>query len=379
MNTEKKEAVRKFTAGYTFKAVMLIALVLLLLIPLGMIRNLVGERSRTAGKAEDDIMEAWGMALAQGGPVVRIPGVRTTTHRTQTDKDGEKVETVEQPFTLVIAPEELTIEADFKTETRKRGIFSVPLFYGDLRLYGVFNPERAIAALLPNERLDLRGAEIVISLSSQKGIRKINGAEWNGEELFFQPGDQGLALLGSGYNGAGIHSSLRDFENKSTKFDISIAIQGGKSARVLPVGQDTHVKIASDWGAPSFQGAFLPSSSSITDASFEAEWDVSYLSRTIPLFWSLSPEEKAASPAPFGKTLFGVNFYRQIDTYSLNTRAVKYAILHGLYGNRVLRAALCRAQRRVLRPPYRFNRRLRHSRPGNVPDPKAVMVQLEKC
>jgi inner membrane protein len=320
MDANKKDSVRKFTAGYTFKVLMLMALVLLLLIPLGMIRGLVRERSRTVDEAEADIMEAWGAELAQGGPVLRIPGIRTTTHRTQTEKDGEKIELMETPFALIVAPEELTIEADFKTEVRRRGIFSVPLFYGDLRLSGVFDPARAIAALLPNERLDLQGAELVISLSSQKGIRRINEAGWNGEALFFQPGDRGVALAGSGRGGAGIYSSLPGFENKPARFDISIAIQGGKFVRVLPVGQDTHVRIASDWGSPSFQGAFLPLSSSITDTSFEAEWDVSYLSRNIPLFWT--DERGEISDA-----LFGVDFYRQIDTYSLNTRAVKYAII----------------------------------------------------
>ena len=50
-------------------------------------------------------------------------------------------------------------------------------------------------------------------------------------------------------------------------------------------------------------------------------WDISYLSRDIPLFWKNDKEYD------FSTSLFGVNFFRTIDTYSLNTRAVKYAIL----------------------------------------------------
>jgi inner membrane protein len=314
-------AVKKFTNGYTFKIIMLAVLVLLLLIPLNMIKGLVWERSRTAEVAEKDIMEAWGAELLEGGPVLRIPGIRTVESRTKTEKDGEVVSVTEYPFILAVTPETLNVKADFKTEIRKRGIFSVPLFYGELGINGTFDPFRAIASLGPNETVNFAGAELVIALSSQKGIRKINKADWNGGDLFFQPGNRGITLTGRDHNGAGIYAAVPGFENSPAVFDISISIQGGKSLRILPIGKDTHVEIASDWGSPSFQGAFLPGFSSITDSHFTAVWDVSYLSRNIPLFWQNEIAESVSN------LFFGVDFYRQIDTYSLNIRAVKYAII----------------------------------------------------
>jgi inner membrane protein len=226
----------------------------------------------------------------------------------------------------------------FHFEVRKRGIFSVPLFYGELALIGVFDPSLAIASLAPNETLNMDGAELVISLSSQKGIRKINKAAWNDADLFFQPGSRELALAGrtnrtaqpssregvpaGAGNEAGVHASIPGFTRGASQFDISISIQGGKSLRLLPIGKDTHVALTSDWASPSFQGAFLPGASAISDSDFSAELDASYLSRNIPLFWrqSETPDNMTASS-------FGVDFYRQIDTYSLNTRAVKYAII----------------------------------------------------
>jgi inner membrane protein len=185
--------VKKFTQGYTFKTLMLFVLVLLLLIPLNMIRGLVNERGRTASSAESDIMEAWGKQLVEAGPIVTIPGIRTSEVRTsRTERDGEIIEIVKTPFTLVISPQKLDIGASFKTETRKRGIFSVPLFSGTLNLTGTFDPGMAVAELLPNETLSLNQAELVISLSSQKGIRKINASRWNNDELFFQTRQPGI-------------------------------------------------------------------------------------------------------------------------------------------------------------------------------------------
>ncbi|WP_342610068.1 inner membrane CreD family protein [Treponema primitia] len=91
---------------------------------------------------------------------------------------------------------------------------------------------------------------------------------------------------------------------------------------LLPMGQDTHVSISSDWSSPSFQGSFLPGTSTITDADFSALWGISYLSRDIPLFLKEYNKDYEYTDA-----LFGVNFFRTVDTYALNTRAVKYAIL----------------------------------------------------
>ena len=328
-----KKPMRKFSQGYTFKIILLVLLVLLLLIPLTMIRGLINERSRTADSAESGIMEAWGSELVAAGPVIAIPGIRTEEIRTRTERDGEKIDIVTEPFTLIISPQELVIKADFETEIRKRGIFSVPLFYGGLSLSGSFNPTQALASLLPNEKIAPEQAELIIVLSSQKGIRKIETAQWNGIGLFFQPGSKGLYLarriqsIGSRYtnsfSGSGIYAALPGFADEETAFEISIAIQGGRLVRFLPMGQDTRATITADWASPSFQGSFLPGSSDVTDTGFNAVWDISYLSRDIPLYWKMGSGENS----DFSDSLFGFNFFRAVDTYSLNTRAVKYAIL----------------------------------------------------
>ncbi|GHU12255.1 cell envelope integrity protein CreD [Spirochaetia bacterium] len=324
MEPAQKSNFKKFTQGYTFKVLMLVFLVLLLLIPLAMIRGLINERDHTARTAEAEIMEAWGSKLIEAGPVIAIPGIRTEEVRTKTERDGEKVEIIKRPFTLIIAPQKLEIGAVLKTEVRRRGIFSVPLFSGELALSGNFIPASALSALQPNEAVSLDQAELIIMLSSQKGIRKINRATWDSRELFFQPGNRGQSIASFEYSAlhSGIYATLPDFQNRESSFDINIAIQGGQLVRFLPMGQDTHAAVSTDWASPSFQGSFLPGSSTITDSGFDAVWDISYLSRDIPLFWKTEGDN-----GNFSDSLFGVNFFRAIDTYSLNTRAVKYAIL----------------------------------------------------
>jgi inner membrane protein len=333
METGGKPFFEKVTQGYTFKILLLMGLVLLLLIPLAMIRGIINERSRTADLAEADIMEAWGSQMQEAGPFIVIPCIRTDEVRTKTERDGEKIELVKRPFNLVVMPQRLNIKSDFKTTIRRRGIFSVPLFVTELSLSGTFDP--AIVSLLPNEEIFPAQAELVIALSSQKGIRKIDRALWNNQELFFQPGNLGINIfrredsfrdkyIGAPV-GSGIHALLPAYTQSS--FDIVIAIQGGQLVRFLPVGQDTHVEISADWASPSFQGSFLPCSSNISESGFDAVWDINYLSRDIPLFWKSVSEAGDYDDRDYSNSLFGVNFFRAIDAYSLNTRAVKYAIL----------------------------------------------------
>ena len=339
MEVEQKARPRKFTQGYTFKVLLLVFLVLMLLIPLGMIGGLINERNRTAQAAEADIMEAWGSELIAVGPMVSVPGVRAEEVRVVVN-DVERVEIVRTAFTLVIMPQRLDIDADFTTEIRRRGIFSVPLFLGDLRFSGTIDPSLALSSLLHNEELFFDQAELVIALSSQKGIRRIERASWNNglaedsRELFFHPGNRGLGIVrrvgmsgptaprgaAGGFEG-GIFAALPDFSDSEAEFDILISMQGGRLARFLPVGQQTRVAISSDWASPSFQGSFLPGRSEIDESGFSAVWDISYLSRDIPLFW------KGGGQRDYSSALFGVNFFRAIDTYSLNTRATRYAML----------------------------------------------------
>ena len=346
METNQRQPAGKFTQGYTFKILLLFGLVLLLLIPLAMIRGLIRERNQTANSAEAEIMEAWGSRLIQAGPFIVIPGIRTEEIRSTTERDGEKIDTKKHPFALILTPQKLNIGVRFNTEIRKRGIFSVPLFSGELALSGTFSPSEALATLSSSEEVFFDQSELIIALTSQKGIRKINSSKFNNRDMSFQPGNRGLSIdrlinpntvrYDPRLTGSGIFASLPDFSDTESVFDINIAIQGGKLVRFLPIGKDTHTEISADWPSPSFQGTFLPGSSIITDENFEAVWDISYLSRDIPLFWKTENNSNAGSDyypeshysaLDYSDSMFGVNFFRAIDTYSLNTRAVKYSIL----------------------------------------------------
>jgi inner membrane protein len=325
VDTPKPKKFRNFTSSGGFKIAVLVILIFILLIPVSMVRSLISERSHRSNEAEREIMEAWGSQFKLYGPVVRIPVVERTEVRTKTEKEGEKIEIITQNYTLWITPNNVDISADFSAQKKRRGIFSVALFSGDLSLSGSFNLERVKDELKQNQTMTLDQAEIIIGLSSQKGIRKVIKADWNGGELFLKPGNRNFTLNYSGSSGINALSPIN--ANGLNTFDFKFAVQGGKALRALPVGETTRVRVKTDWPSPSFQGGFLPVSYTLSESGFDAEWEISYLSRSIPLYWISTGSGNNEGSKDWSDEYFGVDFFKPLDHYALNTRAVKYAVL----------------------------------------------------
>jgi inner membrane protein len=321
----KQKHFKNITSSGGFKIGMLVILILLLLIPIAMIRSLVSERSHRATEAEVSIMEAWGSQFVLYGPVLRIPLIEREEIRTKTEKEGEKTEIIVHNRALWITPKDVEINAEFAAQKKRRGIFTVALFSGDVSLSGTFNFDRARGEIKPNQELHPEQAEIIIGLTSQKGIRKITRADWNGGELFFRPGNRDFSM--DLYSQNGINASSPFDVTGTNSFDIQFSVQGGKSLRLLPIGETTLVHVKSDWPAPSYQGGFLPVTQNHGENGFDAQWEISYLSRSIPLHWITSEKGEYNGRMYLRDELFGVDFFKPLDHYALNERAVKYAIL----------------------------------------------------
>ncbi|MDR2553166.1 MAG: cell envelope integrity protein CreD [Treponema sp.] len=325
------ERIKTLAGSRGFKVFLLLVLILLFLIPTGMVQSLIWERKERSLEVEEDILRSWGDEFVVQGPVLRIPCREREEIKTKTGRE-EEVKILEKDFYLWIVPEELQGTAALGTETKRRGIFSVPLFSGTIRLNGSFDPAVIAGELAPNQRALPEKAELVIALASQRGIRGVTAAAWNGENLEFVPGDLGFAASQEDdrpvRTGGGIWAAA-SLAGADAVFDITLSIQGGKSLRMIPLGKDSVFDISADWSAPSFQGAYLPVSHETGGGGFNARWEISRLSRNIPLAWKEGASQGGASAENFsmGENSFGVNFFKALDHYDVNTRAVKYALL----------------------------------------------------
>ncbi|MEM9057629.1 MAG: inner membrane CreD family protein, partial [Pseudomonadota bacterium] len=113
---------------------IIVALVAVLLIPLGMIEGVVHERSGHRLHVERDIAETWTGRQVLIGPIVNVPYLVRYRERVW-NKDTEAYEAVEntrwQSFSIM--PETLVVTGDVPVEQRYRGIYSVPVFSASLR------------------------------------------------------------------------------------------------------------------------------------------------------------------------------------------------------------------------------------------------------
>jgi inner membrane protein len=324
--------IRAISGSRGFKVFLLLALILLFLIPTGMIRSIIRERKDRSLEVEEEIMRAWGEEFVIQGPLLRIPCVERKEIKTGTGR-GEETKIRETAFYLWTVPKELLAVTELGTEIKRRGIFSVPLFAGTVHLSGTFDSAALEKELAPNQAAFPEKAELVITLSSQRGIRGVNAAVWNGGGLEFLPGALGFTAGGDfeypgAFSNGGLHAAAPLLGKEPNNFDITLAVQGGKSLRMVPLGEDSVFEVNADWPAPSFRGSYLPVSQELDENGFGARWEISHLSRNIPLTW----KEGGAETSPqngmyFGDNGFGVDFFKALDHYDVNTRAVKYALL----------------------------------------------------
>jgi len=288
-------------------------LILLFLIPLGMIRGLINERQNTRYYAEQDIIERWGGEQVVGGPWIIVPYLAHSR-----DAEGNPVVHTRHACFL---PDQLRIDGRARPEERRRGIYEVTLYSSELLVSGSFRrPSFADRRINPADIL-WEDAVLAVEFPNMRGLADRVFLTWEGREIPFEAG-QGQVGLFAGE----IRAPLPDLENApagNLSFLFSLELQGGRSLSFLPLGEETRVSLTAPWPSPSFSGAFLPSSHSLKDASFEAYWYVLSLGRSYSQTWvsgEIDPQAIAASA-------FGVELMIPVDTYLKSQRSVKYGIL----------------------------------------------------
>ena len=95
-------------------------LILTLLIPVSMVRNVVYDRIKIASAATIDIRNAWGGQQTGVGPILRLP-IRADA----TPPLG--IRYVQDRYVILVA-NDLDANADVSVEQRYRGIHKVPVF-----------------------------------------------------------------------------------------------------------------------------------------------------------------------------------------------------------------------------------------------------------
>lgn len=301
------------------------ALVLLLLLPLSILRDLVRERQLRGQEVAADIAASSSRAQQLIGPLLVVDATETLRRKRTLVEAGvtrEVEETVKQPRQQVIAPQSLDVDGDIATERRGRGIFTALLFHGDLALQADF----ALPAPPPIEG-DLLGHEIdrvrlVIGVGDSRGIRAIEVGV-NGSTLLAEP-----AAIDRGWISDGVQVTLPRvmWQQGRLQTDIALGLSGTESLAVVPIAEASTIALRGEWPHPGFAGAHLPVERTVDDAGFSARWQVSRLaSRAQQALQACHATDGGCSG--LGESALSLRLVDPVDRYLLTDRALKYGLL----------------------------------------------------
>ncbi|MEL6869586.1 MAG: cell envelope integrity protein CreD [Pseudomonadota bacterium] len=302
------------------KCVTIATLILLLLIPLTMIRGIVFERNEYRESAVWDIADSWTGAQTLFAPLIRLPYEQRYTETLNKGR-GESVnlEKTRTAYYLILA-HQFEIDTKVTTQLRKRGIYSTPVYDAQVNMSGEFLA-RDIARLKASTKGFVRWGtpNLILGVADLRGIGAKPSLDLQGQTYAFEPGTS-YAKLGNG-----IHAPLPEAAlSRDLPFTLSLTLRGSQQLHLIPTAADARIHMQSDWQHPKFVGRFLPSTRSITDEGFTAEWSVSAFSTGANDFVLACQTGNCSGRNAMS---LGVSFIETVDVYTQTDRATKYAIL----------------------------------------------------
>jgi len=292
------------------KTVLMGALALVLMIPVGMIRDLVAERQARRNEAVAGIAEGWGKRQTVASPYLAIPYERHWTVVKRQTIDGKLHETTNsysesKIVTVPAASIEWTVDAELSEKAR--GIYKARLYSARLSASGSIDLPSRASREDGASRYKWGTPKLVLGIADPLGIRAAPGVELGGKTYAFAPGPGDVATA------AGLHAPLEGLslaKAETLQFSFTLELGGSEALALVPLGADTSVSMRADWPHPSFQGRFLPARHEISADGFTASWKVS----------------RFASQGTKNEQI-AVSFIEPVGLYQMLERASKYGFL----------------------------------------------------
>lgn len=325
--------------GPALKAVLIGALVVGLLLPLALVRDLIAEREGRQRAAVASIAADWSGPQAVAGPVLAVP------YRLTTRDDRGRAREVEE--TAWVLPETLTADLALTPETRRRGLFEAAVYTAAIELAAEIALPETLLPDHPDARIDWDRARLVLGVADPRGIEPglaltVDGTPraagpLTGRALVWPPGfavpEGGVTDIGPG----GVSVPLPDLAEavggdpagRRIAVGAAFRLKGAQALAVVPVGAETAVTAAAPWPDPGFAGAFLPDTRSVTPDGFAAEWRLGQFGRGFGTVVAGADETELARL--FASAAFGLRLLEPVDAYRQTQRMTKYGVLVVLF------------------------------------------------
>jgi len=298
-----------------FKLLCLLGLAVVMYIPLMIIDSQLNDRKHFRDQATQSVRDSW-----TGEQTLLPPHVVLPYRYTRAVKVNEEIEIRSFERSRVILLDQLDVAVDLDSESRRRGIYDVPVYEANVSANGVLSQEKwqnALSAARGVEGFEGFGqAYISVGLSDARGIDGTPSLSINDANVDILPGIQ------RNQSGGGIHAPI-DLGSEQMTLSFDINIRGLGEFRLAPMADQFTASLQSDWPHAKFSGAYLPSNFEQVDQT-EAFWQVSRLNTGMS---TLSDDCIASSCEEVTRHVFDYQLYNSVDVYHQTERAMKYAIL----------------------------------------------------
>ena len=304
---------------WILKLLALAAVLLLLLWALAQVGGIVAEREARLREAQASVAASLAGPQSLAGPVLQRQCTETWETVQGTGKDRTRV-AEKREFTLKSTPATLGVDARATMEPRHRGIFRVQGYALKATLTAQWADLAALQPAREHEASHLACAAPVlwVEVADARGIRSVQ-VQARGVELPVQPGSLRADQA------QGFHVSLQALwpqaevpGTEPLQVQVTLDLAGSQQLAFAPVGEQTQVRLSSDWPHPSFTGRFAPIRQKVDEQGFDASWQVSALAST-------AAREMRAGAAEV--QTFSVSFIDPVNAYVLSDRATKYGLL----------------------------------------------------
>lgn len=312
------------------RAASIAAVAAALVYPLTLVNQKIIERQARAERVAAHFAAETSGPQAIVGPLVAIACEETVVVERVVKRAGKEETIAEQKTrscpTAFFPPRTLDVAGKVPVETLHRGIYPIRLYRAALAFAGEFDwppPPSQDGAVSRR----WKSASVVVATGDARGIKQVSPLAWGAGTLAFVPGRAGDDARFSLEAPLGDYASVRPPGAIAFRFAMELA--GTTSLHLVPVGDATTMRLASDWPHPAFMGAFPPDRRTIGPAGFEAAWKTTHFATGGRGAWQ-APLERAKPASPDNLTM-GFTLVDPVNLYLLSYRAVAYGFLFVLF------------------------------------------------
>lgn len=298
-------------------------LVLAILVPLALVRDVIRDRQQHRAAAVADIAARHAGAQRVLGPVLFVPYEEVVPVETLDDDGDRRVVERRRSGTWTYFPKTSDLVATLRPDTRRRGLHEVRVYELDGRLSAAFAAE--IPAAPASGRRQVGRPWLAYGISDVRGLAGTPSLRVQGR----------VATLAQGMGASprrGVHARLdAPSPGQVLRLDarLDFILGGTETLSIVPVADHATVAMDSSWPHPRFEGDFLPRTRTVDANGFRATWEVSSLASAaqaqLPGAMAAARTEDGGSGARL--EAIGISLVDPVNPHVLADRASKYGIL----------------------------------------------------